>query len=856
MRAGGGLLSTARYRFRTTLHRRWGNYLAIVLLVGLVGGIAMGSLAGARRTQSAFPAYLVDSRASQLQANIWNLQDSLSGPAQSNLTSRLSHLPGVAHVASAPNILMVPLAPDGKPNATLQLIAENEENTFGSVGGMYFDQDRVSVAQGRMADPDRDDEMVATAQAARLLHWHVGQTVLLGAYTPAQIQDPSFNPEVAPADVEVSVRLVGLVVLANQVAEDDVDRYPTVVLITPALTKRLAAYETLPLYGFQLDRGSSDVAPVEQEIIHLLPKGTIYAFHVTTVVSGQVQRAVKPESIALAVFGAIAALAALLFAGLSITRGLWANDGDGRVLRSLGADPATITLDAVLGQLGAVVVGALVAVGVAVLLSPLTPIGSVRQVDPAPGFAFDGTVLAAGLAVLVVGLGGFTVMAAYRLATRLAGGRPEPAERAPKLVGAAERTGLSLPAVAGLRFALERGRGRAAVPVRSVVVGAVLTMAVVVATVTFSSGLSTLNSHPALYGWNWNDAIDTGAGGTVPPVAARLLNHDPDVAAWTGFSFGDLEIDGQTVPLLSGALHAGLTPPILSGHDIDSNDQMVVGQATLAALHKTVGDTVTVSYGSPQNAPVYVPPTRVVIVGTATFPAIGTSGTFHPSMGTGVLFASNFGPAAFRAAISSPDPNLNGPDIVAVRYRSGVSEAAGRASLHRISDAANKVLNADPNSEGEATYVVGVQRPAEIVSYQSTGATPALLAGGLAGGLAAGAVVALGLTLVSSVRRRRRDLALFKTLGFTQRQLATTVAWQASVSAAIGVVVGGPLGIALGRWLWILFARAIYAVPEPSVPWLEIAVVAIGALLLANLVAALPGRIAARTPTALVLRSE
>ena len=162
------------------------------------------------------------------------------------------------------------------------------------------------------------------------------------------------------------------------------------------------------------------------------------------------------------------------------------------------------------------------------------------------------------------------------------------------------------------------------------------------------------------------------------------------------------------------------------------------------------------------------------------------------------------------------------------------------------------MLNADPNSGGSNTFVVGTQRPAEIVSYQSTGATPSLLAAGVA----AGAVVALGLTLVSSVRRRRRDLALMKALGFTQRQLAKTVAWQASVSAIIGVVVGMPLGIALGRWLWILFARAIYAVPEASIPGVEITLIALGALVVANVIAALPGRIAARTPTALVLRSE
>jgi hypothetical protein len=60
----------------------------------------------------------------------------------------------------------------------------------------------------------------------------------------------------------------------------------------------------------------------------------------------------------------------------------------------------------------------------------------------------------------------------------------------------------------------------------------------------------------------------------------------------------------------------------------------------------------------------------------------------------------------------------------------------------------------------------------------------------------------------------------------------------------------------LGRTLWTLFADQIYAVPGPTVPVLEIAGLAVAALVLANLAAAIPGRIAARTRTALLLRAE
>jgi ABC-type lipoprotein release transport system permease subunit len=148
--------------------------------------------------------------------------------------------------------------------------------------------------------------------------------------------------------------------------------------------------------------------------------------------------------------------------------------------------------------------------------------------------------------------------------------------------------------------------------------------------------------------------------------------------------------------------------------------------------------------------------------------------------------------------------------------------------------------------------VFGVLRPAQILNYGSLGTTPFLLGAALA----VGAAVALGITLVTSVRRRRHDLAILKTLGFTRGQLAIAVAVQASVAAVIGCAVGIPVGIALGRVLWDLFAGEISAVPAPTVPGGTVAVIGILALALAILVATIPGRLAARTPTSQLLRAE
>ena len=591
---------------------------------------------------------------------------------------------------------------------------------------------------------------------------------------------------------------------------------------------------------------------VERELVRLVPPGFTYEFHVTSSIVGQMELSLKPESVALGVFGIIAALVCLVLGLQATSRQLGSADEDRAVLRALGAGPAVTAADGLIGVLAAVVLGSLLAGAVAIGLSPLGPIGPVRPVYPDPGIAADWTVLGTGFAILVIGLGTAAAVVSYRRASHLVARGERGTTRHSRVSRGAETAALPVAGVVGVRFALEPGQGRTAVPVRSVLSAAVLAVALVVATLTFATSLNTLVSHPPLYGWNWSYALYPV--NAVPPQALRLLSHDPLVAGWAGLDYTDAQIDGRAVPIILGSPGAKVAPPILSGHGLDGNHQIVLGAATLSLLHKHVGDTVSLSYETAKDAPEYIPPTRLVIVGTATFPAVGYDSFVaeHTSMGTGALVSTGIQPPALQRAAHGPDPNLNGPGLVVVRLRPGISATAGRADMQRIARAANKVFAADPHGAGNDVSVLGTLRPAQIVNYRTVGSTPVILAVGLA----AGAIVALGLTLAASVRRRRRDLALLKTLGFTQRQLAAAVAWQATVIAAIGIILGVPLGVVLGRQLWILFARNINAVPDPAVPVLSVLLVAIGALVFANLDAALPGLDAAHTPAALALRAE
>jgi len=110
--------------------------------------------------------------------------------------------------------------------------------------------------------------------------------------------------------------------------------------------------------------------------------------------------------------------------------------------------------------------------------------------------------------------------------------------------------------------------------------------------------------------------------------------------------------------------------------------------------------------------------------------------------------------------------------------------------------------------------------------------------------------------LVTSVRRRRRDLAVLKTLGFVRRQVSATGIWQATTVALVALAVGLPLGIAAGRWAWMLVADRLGVVPVSVVPALVLTLVALTTVLAANLVAAVPAWMAARTRPATVLRAE
>ena len=469
---------------------------------------------------------------------------------------------------------------------------------IGSLDGLYFDQDRIAVTSGRMADPSRVDEIVVSESMAQLAGYRVGQQLDVGVFDDEEISQSDGSPGSLPAPKDrISIQVVGIGVFTDEVVQDEVDRIPR-VLVTPALTERERPLATYAWTGLRLRDGAADVPAVKEQYLTVLPPGYPHFFRDTAVVEAQGQRAIRPQAVALGVFGVIALLATLLLGGQALGRQLRLERDDLDQLRASGAGPGVLSTQGLFGAALVIVLGVGLAVVVAVALSPLTPIGPVRRIEVDPGVSIDPLVLGLGAAAISVVFALVAVVVAWRQAPhRVARRHDLRSNRQSVIVHAASAAGLGVAAVTGVRQAVQRSSTRSAVPSRSVVIGATVAILAMVTALTFAASLDSLVSHPRLFGWDWDEMLLASSGyGNLPQAATdEMLGSDPDVEAWTGISFGSLELDGVNIPVIGGEVDAPVHPPMLSGRTIETDDEVVLGVATLDQLHKSVGDQVTLS---------------------------------------------------------------------------------------------------------------------------------------------------------------------------------------------------------------------------------------------------------------------
>jgi predicted lysophospholipase L1 biosynthesis ABC-type transport system permease subunit len=351
----------------------------------------------------------------------------------------------------------------------------------------------------------------------------------------------------------------------------------------------------------------------------------------------------------------------------------------------------------------------------------------------------------------------------------------------------------------------------------------------VIVVAVFGASLDHLLATPQAYGRAWDASVvdahveNAVEGQFCGPVRSRLI-ADAKVAAIANACSTSITVEGRGVGAIAiTPLRGTIGPTVLSGRAPHRSDEVALGTDTMRALHLHVGDDATLE-GAKH-------PTRYRVVGRVIVPQIiDTQAIADGAVVTG----------AGLQRLGPPRDDTNASLVV--RFRPGVDELAATAELRRLGD----------SNDFELALANAPTLPLEVERLHQIDHVPDALAAFLT---LLGAI-AVGHLLVTSIRRQRRDFAVLKTMGFSRGQLMAAVASEATTVAAFGIVVGLVLGIAGGATLWRAVAHRVGLVPGVDMPLLAILFVVLATVIVANLVAALPARAAARTPAAVILRAE
>jgi predicted lysophospholipase L1 biosynthesis ABC-type transport system permease subunit len=371
----------------------------------------------------------------------------------------------------------------------------------------------------------------------------------------------------------------------------------------------------------------------------------------------------------------------------------------------------------------------------------------------------------------------------------------------------------------GARLAGEPGRGRRAVPVRSALVGAIAGVVGVVGCFTFRAGIEDAVHQPRRSGVVWNFTVAAGEA-HLARATVRGVARDPAVAAavdaWWERA---VPVDGHPVPMFGTRVVKGSLPfVVLRGRVPDGPDEIAFAPTTMRELGVNVGDRVAVGTGA----------TRARVVGEVLLPA--TSHTDYDQSG----WMTDRG----LSAATGGRPSDNGEDYLLVRWRPGADVAAAERRVTKLA--------------GHDVYAQRAVLPVAVADLARIEDLPFALGAFFA--LLACATVAHA--LVTTVRRRRHDLAVLRAIGFTRRQTRGAIAWQSTLIAAAGIVVGVPIGIAVGRIAWRWLADDFPLVYVPPLALLAVVAVAAVAVAIANALAAGPAHVATRIRPAEALRVE
>jgi ABC-type lipoprotein release transport system permease subunit len=803
------------YRFRAELRSRWRGWLGLAVLVGLAAGAVMALAAGARRADTAYARFLEAHNAYDVIVIDYG-QRGFPGVGGFD---EIAALPAVEDSAEG-DLDLIPLGSSSVPG-----IASRD----GRIGSEI---NRFKILEGRLADPDRPDEVVVGFTTAEDHDLDVGSTIQL--LSPADVERITEPDEIAAARrfldhaPDGRLRVVGIEAAPGEFPPQHLADMPMVHL-TPAFhdLHLIDDPETSAEVLLVRLRDGADGVSAFDVALDRVSDGPAYDSLAQADQATAVERSIHLQAVALWLLAGLVAISATLIVAQLLSRLTHVESEDHPTLGALGMSGWDRALLGVIRATGIAAAGALVGAVVAIAASPLLPTGLARTAEPDLGVHLDAVVLSLGATatvVVVVALGAWASWRAASANARRPGAAEDDARTRPSGVARVlARGGWPLPATLGVQMALQPGRGRTAVPARTTLAGVALGAVALVSALTFGASLAHLLDSPRLYGVTWDLQLAEYEDETFADRALPRLLDDPRVEAVGVGSSGSarVEVDGRRVDAIAlDSVDGDLTLPILAGRSPRGPDEVALGSRTARALRVEIGDTVDVAIPGGELL-------EMRVVGRAVFPSVGAASR----LGEGLV-------ATVAGADAVAPPDLPRFINVFARLTPGADADAVVADLN-----ARAGTNATLEPQGE---------PSDIVNFGRVESMPLVL-GGILAMIAAATLAHL---LVSAVRRRGRDLAILKTLGFVRGQVAGTVAWQATTVVLVSLVVAVPLGVALGRWTWTLLAEDLGVIARPQVPWLTLTAVVGAALILANVIALGPGQIAARTRPATVLRSE
>jgi ABC-type lipoprotein release transport system permease subunit len=809
------------------------SVIVLSVLIGLTAAVALGAAAGARRTDTAYERFRAATNAPDWTVFSGTGVTEALGPHVD--FSKLALLPQVEAVHTFTFMLGESLGADGKalflghPNleSTIAGAQTIEAQSFGS---------SVKVLEGRLPDPTRGDEVAIGYTRLLDPQAAVGSTItlrLVKAGVTAEELAAGFSlpdPEATLLGPPIPVKVVGKVFASggeSELSGDNID-----IFVTPAFVQQYQASAISAEVGMvTLKNGPADIPAFEEGFSAISPNANTMSSLDEAVL---IRRAVNVQVVTLWLFALLTTIAGFMIFGQALSRMNFTESTENPILSALGMTRRQLFAVA---MVRAALIGAaagVVAFVAAVAASSLFPAGLAQIVEPTPGTDVA-PIVVVGALLVPLGVLLLSVVPALRAARTRGDARGVALVgefRRPSAIAAfVARSGLPASAATGVRFALEPGRGRTAVPVRSAIVGLTLAVVALTAAFGFSASFHHLLETPKLYGqfFDFGGGYPFG-GGFGEAIAAMVA--DPGLTDVTAGNFREaVDVQGPRGSASVNvwgleSLKGSITPTMAEGAWPVNEGEVALGGKTMRQIGVHIGDTVQVRSGE-----TVVP---LEVVGKVVFPGYG----FGPGLGEGAgmtfsqlraffpndernLFAANLAPGAVGADVSA---RLN-PKFEPLGTQLGDLEAE---------------VNAGLSTSG-------------VVDALGSGQRVPLALSGL---LALAAFGTLVHALVTSIRRRRRDLAVLKTLGFVRSQISATVAWQATTLAGIALLIGLPVGVAVGRWAWTLFADAIGVLPVPVVDLPPLLLAIPVTLLLANLIALLPGRLAAATRPAAIFRAE